>query len=51
MKRMQDAGAESFVLDLRDNPGGLVQVFMSFHPQVLMQPKVFKVISTGVDVD
>lgn len=25
MKRMQDAGAVSFVLDLRDNPGGLVQ--------------------------
>lgn len=25
MKRMQDAGAASFVLDLRDNPGGLVQ--------------------------
>lgn len=25
MKRMQDAGASSFVLDLRDNPGGLVQ--------------------------
>ncbi|XP_024376786.1 carboxyl-terminal-processing peptidase 1, chloroplastic isoform X2 [Physcomitrium patens] len=25
IKRMQDAGASSFVLDLRDNPGGLVQ--------------------------
>lgn len=32
MRKMQDAGAASFVLDLRDNPGGLVQVFMSFNP-------------------
>ena len=26
MKRLQDMGASSFILDLRDNLGGLVQV-------------------------
>lgn len=26
MKRLEDAGASCFVLDLRDNRGGLVQV-------------------------
>lgn len=29
MKRLQDLGASCFVLDLRDNYGGLVQVYGS----------------------
>ena len=28
MKRLQDMGASYFILDLRDNRGGLVQVFI-----------------------
>lgn len=29
MRRLQDMGASYFVLDLRDNLGGLVQVYLS----------------------
>lgn len=32
MKRLQDMGASYFILDLRDNLGGLVQVSSPFIP-------------------
>jgi len=32
MKRLQDMGASYFILDLRDNLGGLVQVVFMYNP-------------------
>jgi hypothetical protein len=38
MKRLQDRGASYFILDLRDNLGGLVQVLIHFPPLLKSSP-------------